>query len=174
MKHPTDDSGLSLEKAKWVEEQVNRILDFRIESAAILRREAHTTLAWLYGIIVAASGFIVSHADKDQLFLIVPLGVGIAVAGWEAWLLISRALMARVYPSPGNVPSNIGTPENLARSEAEMRLSEAEGVEEIITELEKINKAKADALNRARMAVALIPAGTLSIIAVWWAIDVYR
>jgi hypothetical protein len=155
------DENLTLEKSKWIEEQVNRTLMFHFESSEILRKEAHATLGWLYAIIVGSTGYVVSHLSDGQLWIIIPLGLASFAGMVVSMHLLNGALLAKAVPSPGNVPSHIATAERLIKNEAQMRLSEAEGVETIIDDLVVLNSKTAQTINEARIAVAVIPAATL-------------
>jgi len=158
-----DDSEVTVEKAKWIEEQINRNFAFRIESFEILTKSAETTLGWLFGIVVGASGYVASHLSDEPFRITIPLLLATLLAGFEALLLIMGAMMTEEVASPGNIAENIATDERLKISEKWMRISEARGLSDTIKEIEEINNRKGKAINRARMAVVIIPALTMAI-----------
>ena len=160
---PYEDGVINLEKAKWVEEQVNRNLAFHIESFGLLSKAAETTLGWLFGIAVGASGYVASHFSDEPWRIIVPLVLATLAAGYEARELITGAMMTEEVPSPGNVPDNIATDEHLKTKEEWLRLAEARGLQEIIKEYVVLNIRRGNAINRARLAVIAIPALTIAI-----------
>jgi hypothetical protein len=158
---PYEDGALTLEKAKWVEEQVNRTLEFHIESFGLLSKAAETTLNWLFGIAVGASGYVASHLTDEPRWITIPLITATLLAGIAAFQLMIGAMLAEEVPSPGNVPKNIGSDKHLKTKEEWLRLLEARGLEGIITHYEVLNLRRGKAINRAREAVIIIPALTI-------------
>jgi len=175
----TNTENVTLEKAKWVEEQANRILDFRVETRELLVKEAHTTLQWLFAIILGASGFIVSLVRPDQStslqpsplpwWLIVPLVGVVIVASVRAIILLQKGLRIVPFPSKGNEPKNIATDSFLAHDEDLMRLVEARNLQERISEIRAGNQQIADAINRARFTIiVLAPLTVIASALLWW------
>jgi len=161
-----EDGKLTVEKAKWIEEQANRALAFHIESWGLLSKAAETTLGWLFGIAVGAAGYVGSHFSDEPWRILVPLMAATAGATYEAANLIRGAMMAEDVPSPGNTANNIAgiEDERLKYKEEWMRLAEAKGLDSIIEAYVALNIRRGKAINRARRAVVLIPTLTLAVL----------
>jgi hypothetical protein len=138
---PYEDGVLTLEKAKWIEEQVNRALSFHIESYGLLSKAAETTLGWLFGIAVGAAGYIASHFSDQPWRITVPIIFATAATTFEAAVLIRGTMFAEDVPSPGNTAKNISGDEDerLRTKEEGMRLTEARGLDATIEDYVALN-----------------------------------
>ena len=63
---------LNDEKVKYVEGKAAECYTYLMESRDILLREAHTTINWLFAVIVGATGYLLklleSHEHPSQIF----------------------------------------------------------------------------------------------------------
>jgi hypothetical protein len=175
-----------LEKMKWVEEQVNRNLDFGIDCRDLLRGEAHRTLQWLFAIILGASGFVVSLVRPEngaalQLstlpwWLIVPLVIVVIGAAATAIYLLHQMRTAPV-PAKGNEPKNLATESYLGQDEFTMRWAEVLGLQQRLEENREASKRFGRAINASRYAIVLViplafvvsaPWFSFIALALWW------
>ena len=157
----TEFDSLTDEKAKFVEEQANRMLAFLMESRSGLVREAHTTINWLFGMILGSCGYIatlLNTNDAVKWWIVVTLFVVAAVAVWQSVCLFHYALRAvEVLPS-GNEPKNLLTDDLMSHEMRWIRAAEACQLQERIELALRHNVKVATAVNGARLSVAVIPA----------------
>lgn len=160
MKIPFDDcSFLTAEKVDFVEEQANKRLNFAISRREFLVKEAHTTLQWLFGIIVGASGYLVTlirEGDSERAVVTALVFAALAAAGGAAQLMYRSLMTASMIP-PGNIPSNLVTMELMSHEAHVIRLAEACNLEERIAAMAKSNHRSGDAINMARWFVISVP-----------------
>ncbi|MEQ1830010.1 MAG: hypothetical protein ABL921_28875 [Pirellula sp.] len=163
-------------KVAFVEEQANKMLAFVLESRAILTREAHTTLQWLFAIIVGGSGYAATlmrlpTGQHVKWWLMAPLTWAVAVAAFEAVRLFHSALRAVEVLPMGNEPAKLATDELMAYDVHWMRLAEAAQLQERIEKAVHHNSFVGDAINEARWVVALLPILALLAAGIWWLIS---
>lgn len=158
----TSTQDVTPEKAKFVEEQANKLLTFLMDARDVLRGEAHTTLQWLFAIIVGASGYVATllqagwpHAVK--WWLVLPLTAVVIAITIEAIRLFRAALQTADVLPMGNEPKNLITDELMQYDEHLIRLAEAAQLQERIDEAAVYNQCVGDAINEARWVVAIVP-----------------
>lgn len=162
MKIPlTTMENVTLEKVKFIEDQASKCLGFFFESNEVLTKEAHTSLNWLFAIITTTSAYTIDHFDSHKLWLFIPLICAIGVATIEGIELFRNALRTEDLLPIGNEPKNLISDTQMLRDEASMRLAEVASLQERIECAGEHNSKVGNAINRARLSVALIPIGTL-------------
>ena len=98
------------EKAEYIEQQAEKVLEFTMDSRAKLTAEAHTTLNWLFAIIVGTAGYVVTLLEHEQgllWWLIVPLAGAAAASACQAVRLFQGALQTLPVLPLGNDPKNL-------------------------------------------------------------------
>jgi len=150
---------MTQEKAEFIEAKIDEMYDFVLDSRKCLNQEAHTTLNWLFAIIVGGAGYAVTQIveNKMQCWVIAPIAVMVVVCIWQAIRLFQGALQASsIYPK-GNEPKNLITAQFVSSDLHWMRLAETANMQERISHALSHNRKMGDAINRARWAVVLMP-----------------
>lgn len=151
---------MTAEKAAYIEEQANRLFDFVMKSREELNREAHTTINWLFVIIVGSAGYIASLVGWElnvKWWLLVPLFVGILVCVYAAIRLFHRGLRTVSVIPAGNDPKNLMTDELMAYDMMWVRAAETSQLQERIDAARDYNTIVGDAINHARWCIVLLP-----------------
>ena len=146
-------------KVKFVEEQANNMLDFVMESRAMLTKEAHTTLNWLLSVVVAGSGYIISLANEAEprLWLFPALSVVVVACACQAVRIINQALRSCDVPPKGNLPAHLLTDELMQHQEHEVRAAEVAQLQERIETALAYNAKVGDVVNAARYNLSALP-----------------
>jgi len=150
---------MTQDKAEFIEAKINDMYDFVLDSRKCLNQEAHTTLNWLFAIIVGGAGYAVTQIveNKMQLWVVTPIAIMVVVCIWQAIRLFQGALQASsIYPK-GNEPRNLLTDQFVSSDLHWMRLAEAANLQERISDALSHNRKMGDAINHARWAVVLMP-----------------
>lgn len=158
------------EKAKFVEEQANRLLAFTMESRAMLSKEAHTTLNWLFAVIVGSSGYVLSLFESPESvkwWIIIPLLVVGTSSAVQAAKIFHDAMRVMPVLPVGNEPKNLLTDATMQYGIEWIRISETASLQERIDKARDHNARVGDAINRARWTLTVLPAVGL-IVAVLW------
>jgi flagellar biosynthesis protein FliQ len=156
----TDADAVTKEKVDFVENQANELYGFLLESRAILNREAHTTLNWLFGIIIASAGYIVkicSDPIPASLHWLLPTLVTVIVAAAFAavWLFHRGLRIGHVHPT-GNEPKHLVLDEYMQHPEHIMRLAAVCQMQERIESARTHNHQVADTIDQARWSILTI------------------
>ena len=94
-------------KIDYIEAQVLKNFEFRLESMKILSEEAMVTLNWLFALAVTPAGYVLSQADKIQWWISVPAILCSIASGITAVYLFESALKTKnIFPA-GNEPKNL-------------------------------------------------------------------
>lgn len=153
--------GLTDDKAKWIEEQVNKMFAFSLETRRLLTADAHTTVNWMLGIVLGSFGYVVSLAKAPgptPVWMWLPLVVVIAgVCGLGTWFYF-RAMRVTPVHSPGNSPEPLLAPGFIEFSLPDMRIADCRGIDARTAETRDENKKLGRAINLARLWMLLIPA----------------
>ena len=154
-----DLSTVTKEKVVFVEDQANRLFSFQMESRSILNREAHTTLNWFFGIIIASAGYIIKILGEPPVvagWLVPTLVVVLAGTIFAAVRLFRSALMIGSVLPPGNEPKSLVTDEQMQFDEPMIRLAAVCQMQERIEEARQHNNQVANAINNARWSIVAI------------------
>lgn len=159
MSKSVDYSRLDEQHAEFIEQKAGQTFDFVLESRQILSQEAHTTLNWLFAVIVGGSGYSLTLFNDDHLqwWLMPTLLTIVVVASWESFTLINAALLAGPVVPPGNEPNKLLTPGVIDQPIDRVRLGEAMTLQSRIERQRAHNRDVGAAINRARKRVALMP-----------------
>lgn len=158
------------EKAKFIEDQANRLLAFTMESRAMLSKEAHTTLNWLFAVIVGSSGYVLSlfeTPDNVKWWIIVPLLLVGTVSAIQAALIFHDAMRTMPVLPMGNEPKNLLTDATMQYDMEWIRISETASLQERIDKARDHNARVGDAINRARWTLTVLPAVGLVVAIIW-------
>tara|TARA_R100000750_G_C2343891_1_gene95417 strand:- start:1976 stop:2506 length:531 start_codon:yes stop_codon:yes gene_type:complete len=150
---------VTLEKAEYVEKQAERTLEFAMESRKLLTQEAHTTINWLFAIILGCSGYTATLLESRHIpwWLVITLFFVTLISGWQAVSLFSISLTARELIPPGNVPKNLITDSMLQYDIKWIRLAESVTLQERIQLAQDHNHDSANAVNKSRWVIAFLP-----------------
>jgi hypothetical protein len=150
---------VTLEKAEFIEAKVQEMYDFVMESRKCLNDEAHTTLNWLFAIIVGGSGYAVTQIveNKMQWWVMTPIVVMVVVCVVQSIRLFHGALRASAVVPKGNEPKNLITDKLLQYDVEWMKIAEAASMQERITEILAHNRRMGSAVNQSRWAVVGMP-----------------
>lgn len=147
------------EKAEFIELKIGEMYDFALESKRLLCNEAHTTLNWLFAIVVGGTSYAVNQIvdGKVQWWLLIPVLLMVTAGVIQSVLLFHGALRALgIYPK-GNSPQNLITDDFMQLDLKWMRLNEAAAMHERIKSLLDQNRSTGKAINRARWCVVILP-----------------
>lgn len=159
---------VSKEKVLFVEDQANRLLEFAMESRGLLNREAHSTLNWLFSMIIGSAGYLLKIAGDESHqagWAVTVIGVVLIASTASAIRLFHFALRTASVLPPGNEPKNLVTDEQMAYEEHLIRLSSACQLQERIEGALAYNAQVGDAVNLARWSIAII-AGTAGMLVI--------
>ncbi len=148
------------EKAEWIEEQVNRMFEFSLETRRLLTADAHTTVNWMLGIELGAFGYLVSLAKAQgptPLWVLLPLWFVVIAIGVLGCWFCTRALRVSPVHVPGNTPAALLRAGFIEYGLDEMRIADCRGVDDRTTETREENKRLGSAINQARLCLLLIP-----------------
>ena len=134
--------------------------DFVLESREILTKEAHTTLQWLFAIVIGASGYLINLFTKTYdaqplnlsaiWWAVVPLTVAAGWAAFEAFRLIKSALRATAIFPKGNTAMNLTQDGFAALEEHQIRFLAAWGMQSRTEGAQAQNKRTGQAINVAQ------------------------
>ena len=164
---------LNDEKVKYVEGKAAECYTYLMESRDILLREAHTTINWLFAVIVGATGYLLKllESPDGKWPLIIALAVVGLAASWQSLKLFRDALRSKPVIPAGNHPKNLFTDELMACEIHEIRYAETELMQERLNIATEHNRNVGDAINHARMMLSLLPvAGGFAAVLVWLAV----
>ena len=167
------------EKAEFIEEQANKMYEFVLESRELLTKEAHTTLQWLFAIVVSSSGYLITlctreHPHDPLWWVMIPLAFAALWAAAEAFKLIKNALQTKGLKPLGNSPQNLADKDFITYSEPQMRFLEAWQVQERVEDALNHNRLVGNAINQARWSVVAIPIIALLVLLALWMVLVWR
>lgn len=150
---------LTPEKADFIEAKILEMYDFVLESKNRMTTEAHTTLNWLFAIVIGGTSYAVNQILEDRLqwWLLIPVLLMITAGIIQSVQLFHGALRASAIYPKGNSPKNLITDEFLQHELKWMKLNEAASMQERITDLMAQNRRTGDTINRARWCVVLLP-----------------
>ncbi|KVU77461.1 hypothetical protein WK72_32135 [Burkholderia ubonensis] len=139
----------------WVEKQASENLQFHIQCAEQIKKEANTALTVILTGIAGASAYIVklfdTHAAHWLMAAALTFGLGLVLL---AAVLILRCLKVDNIQAPTNEPKHLYLP---AYSLQILREVELENMQARITDLRLRNEAVADRLERIRLYALLVP-----------------
>lgn len=148
------------EKSRYIEEQVNKLFDFFMESRQQLSGEAHTTLNWLFVVMIGSCGYLPTLLDFKspfQWWLIAPLAIGAALCACEAARLFYHGMQPMAVLPAGNDPKNLLKDEFLEYDIAWMRAAETAQMQERLDVARQHNIAVADSITHARWFLVILP-----------------
>lgn len=169
-----DYSQLTGDKLNFIEQQAEKRLSFAFEVRTILRKEAHETLKWLFGIILGSSGFIVSKlaADKvDQWWIVCPLMFSTVLATIAAVILLEKGMRAVSSPCMGNEPANLVCDDFLSKDGEWVRVSQLHAVQDCINQAKRYNAQLGKYINLSRRLISTLPLIALIISGMWWVVS---
>lgn len=163
---------VTLEKVAYVEEQVQRNLDFHFESKTILTEEAKVTLNWLFGLAITPAGYVFSKAPETPWWIVIPAIMCSLASGGAAIYLFRNALYAQnVFPA-GNEPKNLINDNAFEGDVKWLRLAELCNLQERIDVVTAQNERVGTTINNARWAIASITGGSLFLLGILYAVSV--
>lgn len=139
----------------WVTEQASENLQFHIQCAEHIKKEANTTLTVLLAGVGGASAYTVklfdAHAAHWLMAAALTLGLSLLLL---AAALILRCLKVDNIQAPTNEPKHLYLPEYSLQL---LREVELENMQVRITDVRLRNEAVADRLERIRLYALLVP-----------------
>jgi len=150
---------VTADKVEFIEKQATELLKFVLESRSLLTKEAHTTLNWIFAIIIGSSGYAYKLLDSEtpRWWLVCPLIVAATLAGIQGLILFHGALRNVPILPIGNDPKNLATDTFMAYEVHWMRLAEACQLQERIDDARDHNGRVGDVINKTRWAIASVP-----------------
>ena len=148
------------EKSRYVEDKADELFHFVLESRKQLASEAHTTLNWLFLVMIGSFGFLpklLGMTSPVRWWLIIPLIVGACYSGIIAGRLFCRAMRLPQLLPAGNDPKNLLTDDVMEYDIAWMRAAETASMQERIDAARAYNVCVADATNEARWCLVALP-----------------
>lgn len=146
-------------KSEWLESQFRTRLEFVIASRDRLVTEAHTTLNWLFAIIVIPAGYSLNHINENRPteFDFYVAVIASIVAGVAAIILFMRCLRFDSMIGLGNCPSNLLNKDFCKHALHDMQLAESANFEERIAQTVEICSRLGSTITIARWSIVLIP-----------------
>jgi hypothetical protein len=160
------------EKVAYVEEQVQKNLDFHMESKKLLSDEGKLTLNWLFALTITPAGYVLSKAEDVPWWIAVPALLCSIASGMSAVYLFRNALIPQnVFPA-GNEPKNLINDNAFEGDLMWLRLAEICNLQERIDVLIEQNERAANANVTARWAIVLITIASFYLLILLYLINV--
>lgn len=152
MSTPHEDWPKTLE---WIEKQAQDSLRSRFATAELIAKETQTTLTVLLAGVGGSAAYGAKIFDKGAAGAVeIAAAVTCAYLVVLAVLLVVKCMRFQSYPALAQEPQNLMQPQY---SLDELRAGELENIGERIKDAARINDARAELLNRFRIAAAITP-----------------
>jgi hypothetical protein len=168
----TDLSHVTEAKVDFVEVQVNKNLEFRLESMNMLSTQAMVTLNWLFALVVTPAGYVFSKADEIDWWIAFPALTCSASSAAAAVYLFHNALRVKSFIPTGNEPRNLLKTELMAASMNQIRIAEIWNIQERLEIVKAHNARAARALDNARTAIIAITCGSIILLGLTYSLNV--
>ena len=164
-------------KVAFVQDECRAILQSHIDAQGDLRKEAHVTLNWIFGLIGLTLSFGVKLIDQEKAFseqrwwLLVPVICVCLTAMWAGFILFKNALKTEDSIGIGNEPSTLLKSSVFAYDLQWMRLAEIASWQERINQNINRNARMGDAINDSRALLIATPFVFAFCMFAFWAIS---
>ncbi|MGC3988116.1 MAG: hypothetical protein QM796_00250 [Chthoniobacteraceae bacterium] len=155
---------LSDEKINFIETECRTVLKSQVDARDDLKKEAHTTLNWIYGLFGLATSFGVKLIDMNSGFLnqrwwlLLPLIFVLTCTGIAAILLFTKVIKTVDCLGMGNEPQNLLIKDFVERDLKWMKIIEIAGWQQRIRDNIDRNETAGDAINLSRKLLLFTPA----------------
>ena len=158
-------------KIDYIEAQVLKNFEFRLETMKILSEQAMVTLNWLFALALTPAGYVFSHADKIKWWISIPAILCSLASGLTAIYLFQKALRTKSIFPAGNEPKNLISDAIMAADFRCVRLAELCNLQGRIETVSKLNVNTANSINNARMAIIFITVASLFLLGLLYCIS---
>ena len=169
----TNFDNVTVEKVDFIEAQVQKNLEFRLESMKILSDQAMVTLNWLFALAVTPAGFVFSKATEIEWWIAIPALLCSIASGATAVYLFENALKMKSIIPAGNEPKSLLSDGVMELTTNEIRVLEICNNQDRIEIVAGHNEKAGTAINNARIAIIAITGGCILLLGVLYVLDAF-